>query len=93
MRGMSVDVARDVPVRARSTSCTWTGIIRPSMSRPTCARGGRRVRSGGILAGHDFYDFAGAGVVEAVQDFVDKYGIRDWWICDEREPSFWWGKP
>lgn len=53
-----------------------------------------KVRSGGIVSGHDFYFFPQrpAGVVQAVSDYVTQCGITDWHLCDEREPSFWWVK-
>jgi predicted O-methyltransferase YrrM len=51
-----------------------------------------KVRSGGIVAGHDFYEFNGAGVIEAVVDFTKTNGISEWHLCDEREPSFYWVK-
>lgn len=54
---------------------------------------GARVRPGGIISGHDFYHFRWAGVVEAVLWYVEEFGITDWHLCDEREPSFWWVKP
>jgi hypothetical protein len=54
----------------------------------------KRVRNGGIVAGHDFYEFPKrkAGVVEAVEAYTKAYDITDWHICDEREPAFWWVK-
>lgn len=52
----------------------------------------RKVRKGGIVAGHDFYHFKFAGVVEAVVAYTQNHGIDDWRLCDEREPSFWWVK-
>jgi hypothetical protein len=54
---------------------------------------GQRVKRGGIVAGHDYYHFNGAGVVEAVNFYTSVNRISDWWLCDEREPSFWWIKP
>lgn len=53
----------------------------------------KRVKSGGIVAGHDFYDFEHAGVIAAVVAYTAAHGIKDWHLCDEREPSFWWIKP
>lgn len=50
------------------------------------------VRSGGIVAGHDFYHFKWAGIVEAVDAYTRAHGITYWHLCDEREPSFWWVK-
>jgi len=54
---------------------------------------GARVRSGGVISGHDFYEFKWAGVIEAVNEYTTAHGIVDWEICDEREPSFFWVKP
>lgn len=53
----------------------------------------KRVRKGGIVAGHDFYHFRWAGVCEAVDAYTKAHEITDWFLCDEREPSFWWVKP
>lgn len=50
----------------------------------------QRVRVGGIVAGHDFYTFKRAGVIEAVEHYTQAHNITDWEVCDEREPSFWW---
>jgi len=52
----------------------------------------KRVRSGGIVSGHDMYEFQHAGVIEAVNLYTAQHDITEWWICDEREPSFWWVK-
>jgi hypothetical protein len=52
----------------------------------------QRVRKGGIVAGHDFYHFKWAGVVQAVEDYTRENGITDWHVTSEREPSFWWVK-
>ena len=51
------------------------------------------VRPGGIVAGHDYYDFAHAGVVAAVDAYTAAHGITEWHLTDEREPSFWWVRP
>lgn len=52
----------------------------------------KRVKPGGFIAGHDFYYFDRAGVVEAVDAYTQAHGITDWSLTDEREPSFWWVK-
>jgi len=53
----------------------------------------KRVRSGGIVAGHDYYHFRWAGVVEAVNVYVKTHGINEWFLTIEREPSWFWVKP
>lgn len=50
------------------------------------------VRKGGMVAGHDFYNFARAGVVQAVDAYTQAHGILPM-VTDEREPSFFWVKP
>lgn len=53
----------------------------------------RKVRSGGIVSGHDYYRFRNAGVVPAVDVYTHTHGIHEWFITDEKEASFFWVKP
>lgn len=53
----------------------------------------RKVRPGGIVSGHDAYRFRGAGVVDAVSAYTTAHQIHEWFVCDEREVSFFWAKP
>jgi len=53
---------------------------------------GKRVRSNGIISGHDYYHFRWSGVVEAVEIYTKMHKIYEWYITDERTPSFFWGK-
>lgn len=60
----------------------------------------RRVKPGGIVAGHDYYRFRGAGVVDAVDAYTRAHQIQEWFLCDylvrvnkEPEYSFFWVKP
>jgi hypothetical protein len=56
-----------------------------------------KVRSGGIIAGHDFRVFANKPtihVVEAVNDFTKAHAIDPWFIlAADRTPSFMWVVP
>lgn len=49
-----------------------------------------KVRPGGIVSGHDAYRFRGAGVVDAVSVYTHVHQIHEWFVCDEREISFFW---
>ena len=51
------------------------------------------VKSGGIVSGHDYYRFRGAGVVDAVNAYTHAHQINEWFVCDERETSFFWANP
>lgn len=54
---------------------------------------GKRVRRGGIISGHDYYHFRGAGIVEAVNAYTLAHGIKEWWLTNERkEKSWFWVK-
>jgi len=52
----------------------------------------RKVRKGGMISGHDYYRFRDGGVVPAVDAFVHARGPRQWFLTDERTPSFFWIK-
>lgn len=59
----------------------------------------QKVRTGGIVSGHDYYDFRTGGVVEAVNLYVKKHNI-DLHIIpkyqssykDDSFPNYWWFK-
>ena len=51
---------------------------------------GKKVRRGGIISGHDYYRFRWAGVVDAVDVYVRAHQVQEWFLTDEREPSFFW---
>jgi len=50
----------------------------------------RQVRKGGVVAGHDYYRFRQAGVVPAVDVYTQQHGITQWFLTDERTPTFFW---
>ena len=61
----------------------------------------RKVRKGGIVSGDDYYNFGGAGVVGAVDDYTKAHGIK-FELTDpypeimdrghHEKPSYWWVK-
>jgi len=50
----------------------------------------RKVKYGGIVSGHDWYRFRQAGVVDAVNVYTKMHGITEWFLTDERTPTFFW---
>jgi predicted O-methyltransferase YrrM len=61
---------------------------------------GRKVKSNGIIALHDYYRFSRAGVVEAVDVYTKAHQINEFFICDylvkvDKEPEYtvFWAKP
>jgi hypothetical protein len=52
-----------------------------------------KVRRGGIIAGHDYYEFYAGGVITAVNAYTHAHNIQMWYITRELTPSFFWVKP
>ena len=52
----------------------------------------RKVRVGGIVSGHDFTNYIGEQVVEAVDIYTKVHGIKELFMTDEQDPSFFWRK-
>jgi len=50
----------------------------------------KRVRYGGVVSGHDYFRFRGAGVVSAVDAYTQAHGITRWFLTDEKEATFFW---
>lgn len=48
-----------------------------------------KVRKGGIVAGHDYFDFYQFGVVEAVRAYTMAHNVRDWYITRAEKYSSW----
>jgi len=49
---------------------------------------GRRIRSGGILAGRGYCHLFETGVVRAVDSYTYAHNIRDWYITRDIEPNY-----
>lgn len=49
-----------------------------------------KVRSGGIVAGHDYLHYFQGGVVEAVNAYTRAHHITQWYITKEYLASFYW---
>lgn len=49
-----------------------------------------KVRKGGCVAGHDWYAFYQAGVIQAVLAYTSMHSINPWYVTWDREPSWLW---
>lgn len=49
-----------------------------------------KVRTDGIVAGHDFFNFYRGGVIDAVQAYTRAHGIQNWYVTTEQYPSWFW---
>ena len=52
----------------------------------------KKVKTGGIVAVHDYYHFGWAGVVMAVDAYTRAHHIDPWYTTKEREPTAVWVK-
>ena len=53
----------------------------------------RKVKSGVIVALHDYCHFHWSGIIRAVDAFVYCHDIRPWFITKESKPTVFWVKP
>jgi hypothetical protein len=54
----------------------------------------KKVRSGGIVSGHDYFHFYEGGVVLAVDTYTRAHNINMWYVTKgELEPSWYWVNP
>ena len=51
-----------------------------------------KVKVGGIVSGHDYYRGRNNGVVPAVNAYTYAHQINEFFLTDEKEPSFFWVK-
>jgi hypothetical protein len=49
-----------------------------------------KVKKGGIISGHDYFVFHQAGVIHAVDSYLDGCGIDRAYITREKAPSWFW---
>lgn len=53
----------------------------------------KRVKSGGIVSGDDYYKFKESGVVQAVSMYTEMHRITEWFLTERNPPNFFWVKP
>jgi hypothetical protein len=51
-----------------------------------------KVKIGGMVAGHDYYEFFQSGVIDAVRAYTFNHNIFQWYVTREKEPSYFWVK-
>ena len=52
----------------------------------------QKVRRGGIVACHDYYNFRWSGVVKAVDAYTHCHKIDPWYVTREHDPTAFWVK-
>lgn len=51
-----------------------------------------KVRSGGIVSGHDYIPYYQFGVIQAVNAYTAVHNIHIWYVTSDRVPSWFWVK-
>lgn len=88
IRGMSMDVVREFTVKLDFVYID--GNHKFDYVMQDLIGWSKMVGKHGIVAGHDYYRFRWAGVVNAVDAYVKAHQINEWFIDDMRETSFFW---
>lgn len=91
IRATSMDAVRTIP----DGSLDWVyidGNHEFDFAMQDLIEWSKKVRTGGMVSGHDYYRFRGAGVVEAVDAYTHAHQIHEWYVCDEHEVDFFWAK-
>jgi len=92
IRARSMDAVRDVPL----DSLDFVYIDSNHMfdaAMVDIIEWSRRVKPGGIVSGHDYYDFENFGVIKAVDTYTEVHEIKQWFLTDEKVKSWWWRRP
>lgn len=53
----------------------------------------QKLKSGGVMAVHDYLEFHRSGVVEAVKSYTSCHHIDPWFVTRDRLPTAFWQKP
>lgn len=53
---------------------------------------GRKVKKGGVISGHDYFNFVNSGVIEAVNIYCKAHGVKCLYLSDEKYPTWWFKK-
>ena len=91
IKAMSMDAVRDVP----KESLDFVYIDGNHMFdfvMQDIIEWSKRVRPGGIVSGHDYYRFRNAGIIPAVDLYTKMHKIKQFFLTDEKTPSFFWIK-
>jgi hypothetical protein len=92
IRKTSMDAVKDVPLDsldfAYLDACHHFDYIMEDI-----IHWARRVRSGGIIACHDFHYGSNVDVVEAVKAYTRSHHIDPWYVTKESQPTAYWVKP
>ena len=54
---------------------------------------GKKVKSGGMVAGHDYVNLHDCGVIPAVKAYTTGHTILQWFLTQDPLPSYFWVQP
>lgn len=93
IREMSMDAVRNIP--DKSLDFVYIdGLHEFDPVMLDLLHWGDKVRSGGMIAGHDYSEPAWHnGVMLAVDTYTKAHNIDKWYITDEKDKSYFWVKP
>lgn len=91
LKGKSMDMVRDIPYESLDfvyidAAHDFDNVVMDIVEWT------KRVRKGGLIAGHDYYKFREAGVIEAVDAYIKCHRLRDVFLTNEISPSWFFSK-
>jgi len=91
LKGKSMDIVRDIPYESLDfvyiDACHDFDYVMQDIIEWS-----KRVKKGGLVAGHDYYRFNSAGVIEAVDAYIKCHQIREVFLTNEMEASWFFCK-
>ena len=91
IRANSMDAVRDIPDESLDfvyidANHTFDFIMQDLIEW------GKKVRKGGMISGHDYARIRNFGVVPAVDVYTHQHLVNEWYLSDDRHPSYFWIK-
>lgn len=91
VRAMSMDAVKDIPLESLDfvyiDACHEFDYVMEDI-----IEWARRVKKGGLVAGHDYYRFRHGGVIEAVDAYIKCHRVSDCFLTNEMSPSWFFCK-
>jgi hypothetical protein len=88
IKGKSMDVVRNIPYESLDfvyiDACHQFDFVMQDIIEWS-----KRVKKGGLVAGHDYYQFRNSGVIEAVNAYTRAHGIYDVFLTKEPSGASW----
>ena len=91
IKGTSMDVVKTIPENSLDfvyiDANHYEKYVREDLTEWS-----KRVRTGGIVSGHDYFESPNCDVIKTVNEYVEQNQIEQWFLTDESPASYFWMK-